>query len=58
MTYTLISQNKKDAGSILGFVRAWDGVVREAWLPWMVGRPIKDIVTWCRQYHISWRVDL
>ena len=56
MTYTLISNSKKDAGAIVGYVRSWDDVVREATFKWMVGRPVKDVVLWLRRYQIGWSV--
>jgi len=58
MTYTFISQNQRDSGVIIGHMRSWDDVVREAWLPWMVGRPVKEILAWCKRYRIGWKVEL
>ncbi len=56
MTYTLISNGKRDAGAIIGHVVSWDGVVRDASFSWMVGRSIKDVIQWCKQYRIGWSV--
>jgi hypothetical protein len=58
MTYTLISTGKRDAGAIIGTFRSWDDVVRHATFTWMVGRRVKDVILWCKQYRISWRVEL
>ena len=58
MTYTLISQSKRDAGAILGHLKTWDGVVHDAWLPWMRGKTVKEVIAWCQRYKIAWRVEL
>jgi len=58
MTYTLISNGKRDAGAIIGHIVSWDDVVRDATFKWMIGHSVRDAILWCKQYRIGWRVEL